>query len=313
MVEATTVIGVYPTIGIPDALVALAHSQGGVFSTTQAEILGVSRTALRRMHRDHHWQPVAAGISATTAEPPWLGLAWAGVLQCDDGVLGGQAAAHLYGLCAEPKVIDVWSVTRRRLSQPLWRFRRGSRRGFGDPPRLRIEEAALEICRDGSDADVVEVLAKAVGTRRTTPQRLRRAAANAPNLQNRRLILEVLTDVADGVESPLEHRYLIDVERAHGLPVGTRQISMSRGTRSDVGYLGFGILVELDGRVWHEGLAAASLDMERDNLHALASFTTLRFGWLAVADNPCRVASHVATALHQGGWSGDPVQCSRCP
>lgn len=93
-----------------------------------------------------------------------------------------------------------------------------------------------------------------------------------------------------------------------------------RSTRSDqrldgqptapIPYLPYRPLVELDGKIWHEGLAA-SLDMERDNRHVLASFTTLRFGWLAVVDNPCRVASHVATALHQGGWTGNPVRCPR--
>lgn len=102
--------------------------------------------------------------------------------------------------------------------------------------------------------------------------------AAPPNLRNRHITLDVLTDVADGIENPLEHRYLIDVERAHGLPVGTRQVLVSTGTRSDVDFLEFQLLVELDGRVWHEGIAVWG-DMQRDNLHRLSSFTTLRFGW----------------------------------
>ncbi|MEO7587985.1 MAG: type IV toxin-antitoxin system AbiEi family antitoxin domain-containing protein [Arachnia sp.] len=297
---------------VPEALIALAQSQDGVFSTTQAEAAGLTRAVWRRMHRDGQWHPVAPGMSSTAAAPTWTALAWAGVLQCEGGVLGGEAAGHLYGICDEPQVIDVWTPSRRRIADQRWRFRRGTRRGFADPARVRMEDAVLEICAEATAPGIVDVLGRAVGSRRTTAQRLRAAALGAPVAKNRQLVLQILDDVANGVESPLEHRYLVDVERAHGLPVGARQVSISSGTRTDVGYLKFRVLVELDGRVWHEGLAA-SADMRRDNQHAIASFTTLRFGWHAVVDNPCGVASQVIQALTRGGWPPRARGCPRCP
>ena len=303
--------GVFARIEIPQPLLALAGRQGGVFSTAQAEAFGVTREASRRMHRGGHWHRVAPGVSSTLENPPWMGYAWAGLLQCDHGVLGGTAAGHLYALCEPPSVINVWTGDQLRRRQQRWRFRHGQRRGVLDPARVRIEDAALEMCGEESESGIVAVLTSAVGTRRTTPDRLRSAALGIPNLRNRRLVLEILADVADGIESPLEHRYLIDVERAHALPVGTRQVTISSGTRSDVGYLEFQVLVELDGRVWHEGLAA-SADMQRDNQHRLSSFSTLRYGWDAVTRHPCTVATQVAEALSQRGWPGMLRRCPRC-
>ena len=301
----------FTRIDIPQALIVLASRQGGVFSTAQAEGLGVTTEASRRMRRGGHWHRVAPAVWSTTSPPSWAGLAWAGILQCRQGVLGGAAAGHLYGLCEPPAVIDVWAGEQLRRSGPQWRFRHGNRRGIFEPARVRIEDAALEMCEDESEAGIVALLAGAVGTRRTTTERLRFVARDMPNLRNRRLVLEILADVADGVESPLERRYLIDVERAHGLPAGERQVTLSRGTRSDVGYLTFRVLVELDGRVWHEGVAA-SADMLRDNQHRLTSWTTLRFGWHAVVNSPCMVASQVSVALRRGGWTGVADRCPRC-
>ena len=271
----------------------------------------MTRTAMRRLHRDGYWHMVVPGIRSTLVEPPWLGLAWAGILQSVDGVIGGRAAGHLYGICPEPTVIDVWSSIRRRGGDTRWRFRRGVRQPHGSPPKTRIETTALDICQDETAPGIVSVLAKAVGSRRTTAARLRAAVLDTATLRNRGLVLDMLADIASGVESPLELHYLKYVERAHNLPPATRQISISQGTRSDVGYPQFGLLVELDGQVWHEGLAAWT-DMARDNCHGLLSFITLRFGWHAVVSDPCAVALQVADALQQGGWSSSAGRCPRC-
>ena len=73
------------------------------------------------------------------------------------------------------------------------------------------------------------------GLKRTLPHRLLAELDRRPTLANRALLTELLTGI-DGIESPLELRYARDVEARHGLPVGARQMSVSRGTRSDVLY-----------------------------------------------------------------------------
>lgn len=66
---------------------------------------------------------------------------------------------------------------------------------------------------------------------------------------------EVLEDVATGVYSVLEHRYLTRVERPHGLPTARRQrvVRAGRGPAyRDVEYPTIGLVVELDGRLGHD-------------------------------------------------------------
>jgi hypothetical protein len=115
-----------------------------------------------------------------------------------------------------------------------------------------------------------------------------------------------------GVESELELRYLRDVERAHRLPEGNRQCY--RGAlrhRSDVGYDAFALLVELDGRLGHEG-AGRFRDYRRDNDFALRQLLSLRYGWFDVVDRPCAVAFQVGSVLVSRGWRGVPERCDRC-
>ncbi len=78
---------------------------------------------------------------------------------------------------------------------------------------------------------------------------------------------EVLKDVAAGALSVREHAYLNRVERAHGLPLGSRQKQSARGqgaTYRDVEYEAFRLIVELDGRLWHDGPRQRAQDMDRD-------------------------------------------------
>lgn len=81
--------------------------------------------------------------------------------------------------------------------------------------------------------------------------------------------------------------------------------------RSDVRYDDFAVLVELDGRLGHEG-SGRFRDYRRDNAFALQSLVTLRYGWYDVVDLPCHVAAQVAAVLHSRGWDGVPSRCHRC-
>ncbi|HMR48744.1 MAG TPA: type IV toxin-antitoxin system AbiEi family antitoxin domain-containing protein [Arachnia sp.] len=292
-------------------LESLIHAQDGVFTLRQCEGLGGSVEMLRRLVRDGRFHRVANGLYCTTATPSWSGLAWGGLLLgCQFAVLGGRAAAHLYRFGAPPDIIDVWTPARTRVPGP-WRFRRGVRPGRGEPVRVSPEDAALEVAAE-QDPDAVEAtLLDALRSRHVGVKQLRIRLAELPNLRHRVLIDEILSLGAEGVESVLEAHYLRLVEKAHRLPAGTRQVSVSIGTRSDVAYLELGVLVELDGRLGHEGTGAFR-DADRDNAHALEGWVTLRFGWRDVVRNPCRVARLVAVALQRRGWTGDIRSCRRC-
>lgn len=182
------------------------------------------------------------------------------------------------------------------------------------PPRQRVEHAVLDVAGAAKDdLGAVAVVADAVQARLTTAPRLRAAAATRNRLARRELIDGVLTSVADGVNSALEHGYLVRVERPHGLPRGRRQAR--RGDRwDDVSYDAQGVLVELDGRLFHDGAAAFDRDHQRDlEASAASALHSLRLGWGQVYARPCVTAQLVAAVLTRRGWTGRPVRCPSCP
>ncbi|WP_375432343.1 hypothetical protein [uncultured Friedmanniella sp.] len=241
--------------------------------------------------------------SVSPLELDWLGSAWAGtLLGGPSSRLAGPAAAHLYGLVTEaPTTLDVLvPVTARDRVRPPWVFSREypglrSPRSPGEPPRTTVEDTVLDLC-DGSDPSaVVGWVTQAVGSGRTSAVRLSRALAGRHRFASRAFMAEILGDVGEGVHSPLELRYLRDVERAHGLPRGDRQNRSRHRHRRDVVYEEFALVVELDGRLGHVGLGRFR-DMNRDNLAATSGEMTLRNGSADVAGSACGVAWQVFTS-----------------
>jgi hypothetical protein len=284
-------------------------------------LLGVTDAASERMLREGWWRHLARGIYQTApTDPTWDGLAWAGVLIGGNRArLGPAASAFLHNLIEDaPRPIDVLvPVGRSARIGGEWRFSRerpGARsaRSVNDPPRLTVEDTVLDLSATASEGDLVALMTTAVQRRKTTPRRLVAAMNERSRCRHRQLLADILGDVAAGAESPLEMRFLHDVERPHGLPRGDRQQSR-RGMpyASDVGYDDYQVLVELDGRKGHEG-DGLFRDMKRDNQFALIEWITLRYGWYDVVHRPCLVAFEIAAALVARGWNSLPTRCFRC-
>ncbi|WP_392507171.1 hypothetical protein ACF3NT_08500 [Naumannella halotolerans] len=306
--------------GRPDrALLELCRLQGDVCSKEQALGLGLTGPELRGLLDRGSWQRVARGMYLCHNGPiPWRSLVWAGLLTAGDrAAVGGEAAAHLLGLGEEPGRIDYWigPQTRVRSERTEWNFRRDSAgwssRARGMLRTIGVEDLTLDLCTTASrDDEIVDALTAVLNARRTTLERLL-ARARQRCFRNRRRVLAILHELG-GIESVLEHRYLLDVERAHALPVARRQLRHGRSrTRSDVAYEEYGSLIELDGRAGHTGRGAVR-DLRRDNGQALLGRVTLRFGWSDVHGDPCAVAAQVARVLHLRGWDGHPGRCRRC-
>lgn len=290
-------------------------------SREQALGLGFSRSGLSRMVSDGSWRRTATGIYLTVPGPPsWPAQAWAGVLIGGDNArIGGLAAAHLHGLHPnEPVPIEIFvpEQSRPRVGGP-WVFRRervGTRRyrSVGSPARLSVEDTILDLI-DDPDCDAgsaVNWVTMAVGARKTTPERIQRAADHRRFLRQRSLLNDILTDVRAGVRSPLERDYLHKVERAHDLPEGRRQAGRRR-TEVDVLYEEFALIVELDGRLGHQGMGRFR-DMRRDNSSTTDGLATLRYGQADVFGLPCEVAREVGFNLLRRGWSGPLSRCPHC-
>lgn len=300
---------------VPKEMLELIDAQAGVFSAQQAKSMGVTRAAMKRWTREGRWHSLGRSLWSINQTPTFEALVWGGLLLGGDGAaIGGLAAAHLWGFAPVPDQVDVWSAggVRQRKGSP-WRFRDGKRTAVKEPERTTLEQTVLDLCAEAQDEDeVVGWVTKALTKTKLQRSSLRGYTRNTRTQPHRGLILDMLSEKESGIESPLERRYLHDVEIAHGLPVGARQVHPTSGSRTDVGYVEFHLLVELDGDKHHRGLAAQN-DMDRDNEHRLLGLITLRFGWSAVVGDPCRTARQVAQALRQQGWTGQLVACPRCP
>ncbi|NYE37418.1 hypothetical protein F4692_002551 [Nocardioides cavernae] len=179
------------------------------------------------------------------------------------------------------------------------------------PPRATFDFAVLKTAGDLDVAEAIGLLSDAVHQGLTTAERLVRTIDRLPRLRRRALLREVLADVATSAMSVLEHRYLRDVERAHRLPVGERQVrqdTVSGVVRRDVRHRPERLLIELDGAFGHRDSVDRWSDLQRDIDAVLDDHLTLRPGWAQVLE-PCRLAGIVGVVLGRRGWQGRPAAC----
>lgn len=305
---------------VPPELIRVARQQSGVLSRAQALGHGVTATVIRRLVSDGRWGRVEAGIYLVPdVEPSWSARLWGGILLGGpEARAGGLTAAALYGLTDQSSPLRILVPFGVTLVDRGWVCFRQERLGVrsvsnrAEPPRTRIEDTVLDLCADGSGSDSISWVTQAVQRRLTTAQALLTTLERRSRMPNRKVLTDLLTDVAAGVHSALEHRYLQEVERAHGLLAGKRQHARpGRNGFIDVAYVEHALVVELDGRVGHVGRGQFR-DRRRDNSHTRSGLRTLRFGWEEVSEQPCAVALEVAEVLIGLGWSGYPGRCPRC-
>jgi hypothetical protein len=185
------------------------------------------------------------------------------------------------------------------------------------PPRVRYEDNVMALVhRAASEIDAIALLTGAVGSRRTTRKRLRAALDRRTRTARKALVDAVLSDLESGTCSVLEHAYLTKVERAHGLPEGSRQLRR-KGAKGneyrDVEYEQFGLDVELDGRAGHAGWDEQARDADRDLDDHAEGRESVRLRWAQVFRTPCRTAERIGRILTRRGWQGELHRCPDCP
>ncbi|ODR24650.1 type IV toxin-antitoxin system AbiEi family antitoxin domain-containing protein [Mycolicibacterium porcinum] len=281
--------------------------QDGVISRRQALDAGLREHEIRRLLRRNEWARVHVGVYVDHTGPlTWPQRAWAAVLYaapaalCFESALGADtlpihvAVAQQRAVLAEPAGVRIHHLVNLQ-ERVLWNV---------SPPRMRYDEAVLDVaCRARSELDAIAVLANACQSRRTTAHRLLQVLDSRARVRRRRWLRAVLVDIADGTCSVLEHGYLTRVERPHGLPRAKRQ---QRATPSvgvcyrDAEY-GEQLIVELDGRVYHDSATRRDADFERDLDAAVDGRSTVRLSYGQVFDRPCQTASKIAQVLARHG------------
>lgn len=308
-----------------DHVKELRELQAGVLSRDQVLSAGGEPHDLRRLVRRRELAPLGRGIYLDhTGEPTWQQRAWAAVLAVAPAALDGRSA--LRAACG-PKLregerddapIDVAVALSRSLAPPpgVRLIRRTHLDAIAlsntSPPRVRVEHAVLHVVAGQSrTSDKLEWCAAVVRRRATTAARILAALEAERRLPGRADLRPLLEDLRDGTQSVLEHGYLTNVERPHGLPQGTRQLrqsTVSGRVYRDVDYQPFGTIVELDGRLHLEPQQRRS-DLKRDVKAHVQGRITLRLGHEQVFDEPCITTGDVAAVLRQRGWPSAPSLC----
>ncbi|MFQ6172049.1 hypothetical protein ACK8HX_10610 [Oryzobacter sp. R7] len=315
------------------ALRRVADRQESLVTRSQCRAAHLSDELVEWRLASRRWVRLHPGVYLTApGREGWLVDATAAFLRVratgglDDGpvvadaALVGGTAAHLWGLTPRaPAVVEVGVPQRRRVSPPAGVSVRRMRRFLpcldevSYPWRTTVAATVLD-AGAGKDGEAqLALAATAVRQGLVSVARLRGELDARRGHPHGVLLREVSGDLAAGAHSPAEVRYVRDVERAHGLPTGSRQDpGGSGGSRvHDTVYEGFGVVVEVDGRLGHEPWGRRVRDGRRDRLAAGGGLFTTRVFWPDVAVTACRTATEMASVLRARGWTGEPHRCRR--
>ncbi|MDQ1702792.1 MAG: hypothetical protein QOF57_2044 [Frankiaceae bacterium] len=295
-----------------------ADRQGGIVTRRQLREAGVTDHAVAHRVRRCDWQRVRPGVYATFSGPiPFASQLWAAVLYAGDGaVISHGSASHVWRWTTEPSVIEVTVPAERRVAgQPGVRVRRAAllpsdiTRVRGLPCTTPWRTAVDLVACAASADDALGIVADAVESRRVTATHLFLALEQRGRLRWRGVLLPALEDVAAGSNSLLELK-LVQALRSHGVAPGVRQKRLRQNGRwiaVDIAWPG--LAVELDGLMGHAAYRRRLRDMDRDNVHAIAGRSVLRFGWSDVVTRGCDVVGQIVDV---GGMTAKPCG-ARCP
>lgn len=299
-----------------------ARVQHGVIARAQALRAEVSPKTIECHLAAGRWQRLHPGVYLTRpGEVSWLARASAAVLKLGDGAaLTLGAAAYLWGLTDRPpQVITVGMPADRHRVRPVGvRVRRRRRIEHRVVRRLPVTSAAqtvIDLCAvPGCTTDeAVALLAHAVRSDKVTAVELLAELGRRRCHQHRDLLRVALGDVDDGIESVAEFLFVDTVERPHGLPPLTRQAPAEGSSRRDFESTEFGVIIEIDGYLWHAG-GAFHADRRRDRRAARGGRLTLRAGWVDLSAAPCELAVDIGLTLQARGWTGRLTACGpACP
>lgn len=300
----------------------LTWVQSGVVSRRQVLELGGTDRDIARMVRRRDLVVVHPGVYVDhTGTPSRLQREWAAVLHYWPAALTRESALPTPSATGPVHV----AVSDRRSVRRVPGVVTHRTAGFDarvqwikSPPRIAYEHAVIDVAAARGDvAAAFQVFADACQTRETTAAAIAATLRARRRVRGRALLLDLLADLEAGACSVLERGYL-DLERRHGLPTqDRRQIAAQvadKKTYRDVDHGDFGLLVELDGRAFHDNAAARDRDSARDLAAAVSNrLATVRLTYGQVFRDGCATIAQIAILLERGGWPGPFSPCPDCP
>jgi very-short-patch-repair endonuclease len=273
------------------AIAELAGRQYGLVRREQLLGVGLGRGAIEHRQRAGRLHLIHRGVYAVghpklTREGTWL----AGVYAAGDGaVLSHRSAAALWAVCAPPNgPVEVTSRRTRMLGSGV-RIHAGSVSPDEVVERRRIPVTAvprtlLDLAAVAGRANVSEAFRAAEANRWITADTLHAALRRHPGRRGNATVRAILQDAGYGRgirRSRLEARFATFLRR-HRFPAPARNVWMRVGPteiEADCLWADQRLIVELDGRAFHDTDSAFEYDRARDRTLKVHGWTVFRVTW----------------------------------
>jgi len=265
------------------------------------------RVAGGRLHRIYD-RVFAVGHAALTRHGRYTAAVFASGM---DSVLSHRSAAHLWGLRVDDRnTIDVTAPNRRgRSPRGIAAHRDGSlmpvdSTSVNGIPCTTVERTLLDLAavipvrqlrKALAEAEVLGILDHAALRALLRRSRGRRGVARL------RLILDELHPQTKRTRSDLEQLFLRMCENG-GLPQPEVNVPLDVGgsqLKPDFLWRDAGLIVEADGRRYHDTYSAFQYDRKREQRLQLAGWRVSRCTWEQVKNEPRRLASTIRGLLVQ--------------
>lgn len=259
----------------------------------------------------------------------WMGEIWTARLHVgDDSVVSHRSAARIHsfpGIGRSIPCLIVPAGSNRRY--PDARLHQRGDLAPGQVVRIAglvVTSAArtlVDLAPQASRARLEAWLDHATAERLMTPDELATVVglnkrSGKPSLRNLELLLGEYLPGPGTPQGTLE-RALGYVIRKAGLPQGVAQfehpVNAGRKEFVDRAWMQARLIVECDGRKWHDRLTAARIDKRRDASAAAEGWQTIRYGYEELVRNPDEIAWELRAIYEQrmlGAYPDDGVRSS---
>jgi very-short-patch-repair endonuclease len=298
----------------PDARVAwVAARQHGVISLEQLARVGVTRFGVQRrvsagwLHRRHRGV-FAVGHPALTDRGRWAAAVLAGGAEA---VLSHRSAGALWGLMAEVPMLDITVPGRHRAAQPGVILHANRL----DPQHVTRIDGLPTTSLPRTLLDLAEVLSVDALVRcidrtgnQLRPDHLSSMINEHHGRHGLRPLKEALLRTRPQdilTRSELERRALALIEDAN---LDHPEVNVRlHGYEVDLLWRDHRLVVELDGRRWHDTPFSRDRDYRRDTNLLCRGYRVMRLTWRQVVNDPVWVTRRLRQALRPSTarrWSG---------
>lgn len=302
-------------------LAAVARTQHGVFSRSQARSVGLTRSMIESRLRSATWIRLDPAVYALASHPfTWERQLMAATLSVPGSVVSGRSAAALHGLDGfRPGRIDLVAPPGRNERSRLARVHRSRFRASTNIrgiPTLTVACTLLDLAATLHPDHLAEVIDQAVTCRSVEVAELTdafvlHAASRRPGTRALREILSARGDAAPEPSMTELERLLRRMLDVPALPTFTFEVEMpwwrTGEGRVDSYAAACTLIVEADGRRWHTRERDFVRDRARDNLATAHGHGTLRFAYTDLTRSVDACRAIVARAAAARGW---PSSCA---